>query len=160
MHATVLKEMHHSERKLRAFPQMDKPQIRIRTIRLLAQRRINYAVFYLRLHGTYKGSPRDGREQRRKSRMLCEKEYILCSRDARMDGFNSFRCRLHGLHSSCAPIQTRLRRKGTIYVSGQSHAKDVLQDRLEIFYKEKKLATSTLDHTYMYFVYINFIYFL
>lgn len=83
-----------------------------------------------------------GREWRRKSRMCREKECILCSRNARMDGFNSFRCRLHGLHSSCAPIQTRSQRKGTIYVSGCSHAESVFQDRLEIFQRFTKKQKS------------------
>jgi len=69
-----------------------------------------------------------GHEWRRKSRMRGEKEYIFCSQNARMDGFNSFHCRLHGSHTSCIPIQTRSRRK-TIYVSRCSYAEDVLQDQ-------------------------------
>jgi len=41
------------------FLYTDKSQIRICAIWLLARQRINYATFYLRLHGTHKGNPRD-----------------------------------------------------------------------------------------------------
>lgn len=139
MRAIILKEIHRIERKPRVSLGGHKPQIRICAIRLLARRRINYAAFYSRLYanGTHKGgleTPRSGMAQRPDAPR--KEVYPPLSRDARMDGFNSFRATV------CA---IRIRR-------AQSHSNEIAaQRRAQFTYQDAHALRKMLQGIRMRF---------
>lgn len=95
----------------------------------------HFICVFTQMERTKAARGRRGLEWHRKDRMRRGKKCILRSRGARMDAFSSFRCRLHGLHSSCASHSNEIaleRRVQFTYVVARERRMH-LQDRPEIF---------------------------